>query len=294
MLCKPSDFYSNFSINGLVKSNTSLFARDCVGSNMGGGGGTGVAYSGGPKESRYHKGETFSWQLEPGRFAKSAEAEFMSLLKADVESQLTRCNACLTYGGDLMVPGFFFEYTAEGVRGRIELTGELARASLYSVTATINELSTSDMQHRISRNDLGPRPVGIYHLVAFLAGDSSALEFVEAGRKAMKDSLERVRQMLLADPLRKDVLIKSLEQAEIYVLERISAEFKQRWIESMGEELDAPAEYDMYDKVFFLNIAALRMYREAGVEFEILKTISADELPGILGPCLRGPCVSHP
>ena len=53
-----------------------------------------------------------------------------------------------------------------------------------------------------------------------------------------------------------------------------------------------PAEYDQFEKVYFLNEVALRMYREAGIDFEVLKTISADEVSKMLGPSLSGPYVA--
>jgi len=49
------------------------------------------------------------------------------------------------------------------------------------------------------------------------------------------------------------------------------------------------AEYEQYGRVYFLNEVARRMYEEAGEQFEILKTVSAEEVSKIPGPALGGP-----
>ena len=51
---------------------------------------------------------------------------------------------------------------------------------------------------------------------------------------------------------------------------------------------DLPAEYED-SIVYFLNEVALKMYREAGEQFEILKTVSEGDMDKIPGPRLRGP-----
>ena len=61
----------------------------------------------------------------------------------------------------------------------------------------------------------------------------------------------------------------------------------------MGEEFEVPAEYEQFKKVYFLNEVAHRMYQQAGEDLEVLKTISADELPKLPGPALRGPYLAR-
>lgn len=49
--------------------------------------------------------------------------------------------------------------------------------------------------------------------------------------------------------------------------------------------------FQEYAWIFFLNKTALRMYRDAGTELEILDKISADEMPDRCYRPLRGPYV---
>jgi hypothetical protein len=292
MKYKPSAFYSNFSIAGLVQKYTSRFELDSSGLGTGGSvGANGGSHSSPLKECRYHRSARFSCRLKSSLLDESDEAEFTASLKADVEDEIVRSGAHVTDGGDLKVHGFYFRYAAEGIQGRIELSGRVIGEDFYSLTAAITETSTIEEQPLSAWENKGRRPAGLYYVVPFMSGDpyASADDFLEIGRRAVKDSVERVRQKLLADPLRKEHLLQTLEYAEVYVLGRIPPEIKQRWASTMGEEFGPPAEYDQYEKVFFLNDIALSVYRDAGAELEILKTISADEVPGMAFSSLRGP-----
>jgi len=76
---------------------------------------------------------------------------------------------------------------------------------------------------------------------------------------------------------------------EVYVWTALPLPLKERVQELWGEEFQVPAEYDQYERVFFLNEVALLMYREIGEQFQILKIIPADEVSRIPGPSLSGP-----
>jgi hypothetical protein len=293
-----SNFYSNFSMAELVKRNSSWPSLESLGGEVGGGGG-GVCFSrvgshgSGSGLSRFHKTGSFAFHLRPGGLVKTDEEKFLSSLKADLQDEIVKSGARITASGDLETPGCYAEYGEEGIQGRIEVSGRLAGGSYYSLTATLSETSTSEkppLPPLIERQK-GRQPMGTYYVVPFPPDDprASTEDLLAVGQKIMKQSIENIRQRLLADHSRKDSLLQDLEYAEVYVWTPMPPEIKQRWKEAMGEEFEAPAECEQFAKVYFLNEVALRMYREAGEDFEVLKTISADEVSKIPGPSLSGP-----
>jgi hypothetical protein len=291
MRYKPSTFYSNFSIADLVERSNSRLGLACSSGGMGGVGLGGVSHSTGAKEFHYQKTETFSCHLKSVSLVESDEAQFLASLNADVQNEIVRRNARVNGGGDLNAAGFYFEYSEDGIQGRIEISGTLTAATYYNLTATLSETSTSEKQPLLERENRGRRPMGTYYVVPVMPqGQHAGLhDFLDIGRRAIRESEGRLRQKLLADYSRKKLFLQTLEYAEVYVWEPKPPELKQGWADLMGEEFWSPAEYDRYERVYFLNEAALRMYREAGAEFEILDTISADEVARMLGPSLGGP-----
>jgi hypothetical protein len=291
MRCKPSTFYSNFSLADLVKRNNSRLGLACSSGGMGGVGMGAGSHSGGAKEFRYHKTETFAGHITSASLVESDEAAFIESLKADVQDEIVRRKARVTHASDLKSAGFYLEYSDEGIQGRIEIAGTVSGTTYYNLIATLSETSTSEKQPFVEREIRDRRPTGTYYVFPIISDErhASAHDFLDIGRRAIKESNERVRQRLHADYSHKDFLLKALEYAEVYVWEPKPPEFKQSWAESMGEEFWSPAEFEGYDGVYVLNEVALRMYREAGAEFEILKTISADDVARMLGPSLRGP-----
>jgi hypothetical protein len=294
MQCKPSVFYSNFSLADLVQRNTSRFAQHCSSGGMGGGGTGTAGLSSGSTTVRYHMSVSYSCHIKSSQPGETDVTEFMASLRADVENDITRSGAHITDGGDLKLSGFYFRYVTVGIQGRVELSGWFTGVNVYTLTAAFTETSTIEEQPFIELENVGRRPAGLYHVVPFMSADQhpSASDFLSIGHRALKESVEKVRQKLLTDQLRKQQFVQTLEYAEIFVLERIPPEIKQRWARKMGEKFGPPAEYDRYEKVYFLNDIALRMYRDAGAEFEILKAISADEVPGMAFPSLRGPYIA--
>ena len=292
MRYKPSTFYSNFSVAQLVKKDNSNFGV-VSGVGMGGGGGGGMgtgSHFSGSKEARYSKTDSFSCHLKSSERSELDESKVMQSLKATIEQAIIDSGASITKSSDLP-SGFSLEYNDEDIQGRIELTGNLSGANYLTLTANLIETSTSEKQPVIERRDNVRQPRGDYHVVPFMHDDprASAQSFHARGQQAIKESIERMRQKLLADYSKKDSLFQNLEYVEVYVWTPMSADMKQLWKEAMGEEFEVPAEYDQYEKVYFLNEVALQMYREAGEDFEVLKTISADEMAKIPGPSLRGP-----
>lgn len=278
----------------LVRRNSSRLSLDPSG---GGGGGGGGSFSGGSRQAHYRKTESLALHLKPGGLAKTDEGKFLSSLKADVQDEIVKTAARITEAGDLEVPGCYVEYSEEGIHGRIEISAKLSGGNYYSLTATLSETSTSEkppLPPLIERSIRRRQPMGTYYVVPFLPDDpgASTRDLLAVGQKIIKESVENMRQRLLADQSRQHSLLQNLEYAEVYVWTPMPHEIKQRWKEAMGREFEVPAEYDQFEKVYFLNEVALRMYREAGIDFEVLKTISADEVSKMLGPSLSGPYVA--
>ena len=296
-----STFYSNFSIAELVKRNKSWSS---LGSAMGGigGGGGGGSYSRvgsrgpGTGLSRFHKTDSVALHLTPGGLAKADEEKFLSSLKADLQDEIVKSGARTTASGDLETPGCYVEYGEEGIHGRVEISGKHAGGVYYTLTATLSETSTSEKPFLFEMQKLGIQPTGTYYVVPFLPGDPRAdtQDLLAVGQKLIKESIENIRQLLLADQSRKDSLLPNLEYAEVYVWTPMPPEIKERFKEAMGEWVEAPAEYEQFAKVYFLNEVAHRMYQDAGEDLHVLKTISAGEVPKLTGPALRGPYLSTP
>jgi hypothetical protein len=69
---------------------------------------------------------------------------------------------------------------------------------------------------------------------------------------------------------------------------RFDGTFAKEMIEYMRYP---PSEYEKYQGVYFLNDVALNMYREGGIELDIMKTIPKSELPKGCNRSLEGPYI---
>jgi hypothetical protein len=291
-----SNFYSNFSMAELVKRNSSRPSLESLGGGVGGGGGGGVCFSRvgshghGSGLSRFHKTDSSAFHLGPDGLAKTDEEKFLSSLKADLQDEIVKSGARITASGDLETPGCYAEYGEEGIQGRIEVSGRLA-GGFYTLTATLSETSTSEKPFLIENQIKRRQPTGTYYVVPVLSDEPGAAtkDLLNLGKGIIKKSIENIRQKLLADQSGNASLLQNLEYAEVYVWKPIPPEIKERLKKVMSGEFEVPAEYEQFEQVYFLNEVALRMYREDGADFAVLKTISADELPNILGPALSGP-----
>lgn len=289
-----SNFYSNFSMAELVKRNSFRPSLESLGGLGGGGGGVCFSRVGshghGSGLSRFHKTDSSAFHLRPGGLAKTDEEKLLSSLKADLQDEIVKSGARITASGDLETPGCYAEYGEEGIQGRIEVSGRLA-GGFYTLTATLSETSTSEKPFLIESQIKRRQPAGTYYVVPVLSDEPGAAteDLLNLGKGIIKKSIENIRQKLLADQSGNASLLQNLEYAEVYVWKPIPPEIKERLKKVMSGEFEVPAEYEQFEQVYFLNEVALTMYREAGADFAVLKTISAEELPHILGPALSGP-----
>lgn len=128
-----------------------------------------------------------------------------------------------------------------------------------------------------------------YYVVALERDDPLVKrhKFHEIGCGLVEASTERVRAELLRTG--DSAFLKNLEHVEIYTFGEVMPGYEHALPEWARFYLPTP-EYENFAKVYFLNELALRMYREGGVEFEVAKVISDEELP--VG-CSRSLCAQY-
>ena len=120
-----------------------------------------------------------------------------------------------------------------------------------------------------------------YHVVAFPQNNPQArhAEFYRLGSQLLERSVSRAPKK---PPVSDDVefeyalvlSLPSIPEAVRYLL-------PAQHIKSLSEGgfPRRPPEYAAYQQVYFLNDAALKMYRGGGGVFDVLKKVSEDELP---------------
>lgn len=296
MKYRPSTFFAGFSLSEMVRNSPRLRRGSPFGSGVGagGGGGGGTANSSSSTDSsvaRYHKSESFSFQVGGADDERFDATEFIASLKAEVEKEINEEGARLKEHAAPDSSSFYFEYSEEGITGRIEISCRLSKNSC-TLSARLTETSTKTGGAAVGKMmpERKAQPTGNYYVVPFAKDEvkDRAEAFIARWRAAMNDSMARVRDRLIANPPDRSSFIQSLSHAEVYIWTPMSAEIKERVQEFLGEVLDVPPEYDRYGKVFFLNEAARTLYEEAGEKLEVLKVISAEEVSKIPGPSLRG------
>jgi hypothetical protein len=139
-----------------------------------------------------------------------------------------------------------------------------------------------------------------YYVVAFTHENPLAQnnKFHSEGMRLIKDSIQRIPRGLSKEQL------QGVEYAIVYTLLMLPPHLRKQFQNTRIETRDAdqarqqemltimlnpPVEYEQYDQVHFLNGVALRMYREGGTDFEILKMVSEVDLPEGCSRSLRGP-----
>ena len=139
MLSLQSPFFAKFSLRELVERNKSHLGLDCSACCGGAGGGTGSV---GRKESHFHKGESFSCQIDSAE--QFDEGRFITALKQTVEAELNQSKAKIIGSGNPDATSFYFEYTMEGTRGKVEVSGRKTPGNYYSLEADLDENTNSE------------------------------------------------------------------------------------------------------------------------------------------------------
>ena len=135
MLSLQSPFFAKFSLRELVETNKSLGLNCAAG---GGGGGMGSGTGGvSRRESHFHKVESFSCQIDSAE--QLDEGGFIAALKQVVEAELNKSKAKIIGSGNPDATSFYFEYTMEDTRGKLEVSGRKTPGNYYSLEADLDE-----------------------------------------------------------------------------------------------------------------------------------------------------------
>lgn len=136
MFSFPSPFFSRFSLSELVERNKSQAGLNC--SSGAGGGGIGGGPGGfGMKHSRSTKSESYSCQIA-GDEEKFDEGHLLQILKQSVVTDLNESKAKIV-GTDSPASSFYFEYSIEDIKGRVEVSGQRHSGKFYSLKAILDE-----------------------------------------------------------------------------------------------------------------------------------------------------------
>ncbi|PYT05769.1 MAG: hypothetical protein DMF60_10895 [Acidobacteria bacterium] len=296
----PSTFFATFSLRELVGDadlDPSNSAQCGLGGTVGGsiGGSTGYRGSG---PAHCHKSESFLLPIAVSENDKFNERQFIESLKANLEKLIIDNSAVITRRGDIEgsfhSSEFYFEYKQEDLQGRIVLSGTLS-VTAYRLRADLEERSEggfniderSDGSFSFADAFQMMKPEGDYYVVAFARGDPLAQDnkLHEIGIELIKGSMERIRQSMHQEGL------KDWKSAEMWRLARFPQHIERLLADKdLEHKFEVPEEYNGYEKVFFLNDAALKMYSEGGIRLETLKKVSSTEMPrGCINRTLRDP-----
>jgi len=139
MKTRATSFYSDFSVGQLVQRSGSFARLAC--DPLGGGGGGHEFHSrrvgSGETQFNAHKSDNFACRLPPDESLD--ETELFSTLKLNVERSLHDNGAQIVDAGSSGVANFYFAYTLNGNRGRVELSGNRGASGYYNISAKLSE-----------------------------------------------------------------------------------------------------------------------------------------------------------
>ncbi len=123
-----------------------------------------------------------------------------------------------------------------------------------------------------------------YSVVAFRDGDPRAESnwLHDQGREFVADSQ---RRMIGKSPL------PPFEHVEVLGMREQPPEELRPMLEARGLWFDPPEAYRDFARVYYLNDAAMRMYRDNGIELPVFETIDEDDVPSLHGSSLTAPYV---
>ena len=246
--------------------------------------GSGFIGSGG---SSYHKSETFTCSIPIMSGNRLTEQEFIASLMVHVEKEIVDSQATVSAQGDVGTSGFYFEYSQNEIKGQINIEGKLIGHD-YLLSAELEEKGEGGKMRLAEAKLRCFQPEGDYYVVALTKANPLAKEdkFHYIGVGLIKESSKRIPRGITSEQA------KDLEYAEVYSLPVIPQQVRQMLQESVAQALEPPEEYQEYEKIYFLNEVALRMYQDGGIGVEVLKKISAAEMPQQCGRTLSGPYIA--
>ena len=280
MIPMGSIFFREFSLRDLVEKNYPGATIPPSGGMGSVGGGHGIA---GSAKSSHHKSETFSFSIQLTGEARFDEPEFIASVRLFVKERIVEGGANVQEEGAIDSSAFYFDYSHGDIGGRIEIRGKMIALN-YVLAAQIEENAEGKPRLQFAAVQSMP-PRGEYNVVVLTGDDSleQANEFFDAGRRLIQESVDRMRRV----PVRK--LPTNSQSAEVFSLFTVSRQIREALDEETAAALEPPAEYRDYERVFFLNDVALKMYEDAGIVLDVLRKVAAAEMPPHCLQTLRGP-----
>jgi len=310
MVNRASAFFANFSLLELIKDKLYLptsypnrSSRSAGGGHLGHG------------QFLYRRSESFPCPVYVSDYVSFDEQGFITSLKAEVEKEIIDSAATISrqgnIEGNLNSSEFYFEYTQEGIKGRIVISGKMIKSGYY-LTADLEEIAEgaefpiaadefrgAEASVMCATPGVGGLPVvitefgrvkpeGDFYVVPFKRDDPLAQDdkLHYLGAELIRGWKKRVPRSMKNEPA------KDLQYAEVWSLVNIPRHFRQlARVRGIEQNVGVPEEYNEYEKVYFLNEVALRMYRDGGIALDVLKKVSGAEMPKRCNRTLRGPYV---
>ncbi|MBO0860744.1 MAG: hypothetical protein J2P21_20125 [Chloracidobacterium sp.] len=281
MMNGTSSFFANFSLRKLVNDKLNLPAATYPGASLRGGGG-GFTVGG---QSICHKSESFTCPIYASDFVSFDEQGFVTSIKAEIEKEMINLEVSINrqgkIDGDFNSSEFYLEYSHGEIKGRIVISGKMI-ASGYYLSAYIEEIIKGGEFPVVTTQYAGAGPRAICGV-----SGGVGLPFAPEGVKwAIPEGDYFAVLFSQDDPLAQDH--KFLRRGY-----ELLNESRNRIPPGVKIESDAGFKYvevlSLYDTLYFMNEAALQMYREGGIEIETLKKIPIPEIPKRCNRILGGP-----
>ncbi|HRH41492.1 MAG TPA: hypothetical protein PKY82_07585 [Pyrinomonadaceae bacterium] len=292
---KPSTFYVNFSLIDLVRNSQSpsglILSKN---SNGGGGGGMGGGGISNNDFGSFNSTQDFSAHLQSFDLDNFNQLDLMKSLQNDLQKILADSGATTSLFLEINPPAFQVDYNyTDKILGYVSVSGGFLGDNNFRLKAKLHEISKNKEKPVIERINFIYKPTGNYYVVPFKEDNASAQDFWAKGRDATQKSIESFQKRLPREASEQRVAIENLKQAVVYTWRPLSAEIsvqiRRELKEAMYEDYEVPEEYNQFGIVYFLNELALQMYQEIGEDFEVWKTIAAEEAAKIaLHPSLQG------
>ena len=134
-----SEFFSNFSLRGLVDKNESRAGLNCSAEDGAGGGGMSAGTGGvGKKESNFSRVESVACQISDAKLFD--EVTFIEALKRSIEQELNANKATIvTKNSD--ATSFDLEYSLNATTGTVKISAQKCPMNYYTLKADLHEKS---------------------------------------------------------------------------------------------------------------------------------------------------------
>jgi hypothetical protein len=279
MMNIASAFFAKFSLRKLVNDKLRLPASYPGGASRG----VGRAGLASPGQLLLHKSESFTCPIYASDYVSFDEQGFVTSLKAEIEKEISDCAASITGQGDIEgnfnSSEFYFEYTQEEIKGRIIISGKMVDGGYY-LTAGIEEMAKGGEFPLGAEQFIGAGPRATWGI----PGD--VFPFPTNEVKWIKPEGDYyVVLFSQIDPLAHD---NKFRHIGLELLRESTTRNPPGLTKEAADGFRYAEVWSLFDALYFLNETALQMYREGGIELDVLKKISSAEMPKRCGRVLGG------